>query len=374
VEFFVTVSTRTDAPNLAKDRARFMAAYAKNYAAGAFGSPTAKDLETATPTDLVEWSGPDGDRTLAYGRRLTRPSQRRDFIGRTYTLPTGTLVCDHIARTPGAQVPDLGRYDVVYAYPEDTELAEGLVAQGREQSAVTISASSEIIAAWGRPGTRFRYSPVDLATFVKVPFLLREQSWKMALADVVALDSGLWDDDYPFYSDGTWAGVSLRGFDRDPRWGVKPAEMPSKWQREHPGALERKCTWTTLAERTPGLVGLVEDAMPPGVTLERVRLMRMKARPKGGKLRRHSDITDRSAGTRNGQIARFHLPLVTHPDVKMTLWELDGSSHAEHLEPGRLYYLDQRKPHAVANPSPVDRIHLVIDAVCDPAVRGMIAP
>ena len=77
--------------------------------------------------------------------------------------------------------------------------------------------------------------------------------------------------------------------------------------------------------------------------------------------------------TRDGQLVRFHIPIITHPDVKMTCWGLDGEPVEHHMAPGSIYYLDTRKPHSVANLSPVDRVHLVVDAVVTPEVRDRIA-
>lgn len=57
--------------------------------------------------------------------------------------------------------------------------------------------------------------------------------------------------------------------------------------------------------------------------------------------------------------ARFHLPLVTHPDVYW--WdELEGRCH---MEVGRWYgpvpYCGIL--HSAGNPSPIDRVHVIVD-------------
>jgi Aspartyl/Asparaginyl beta-hydroxylase len=188
------------------------------------------------------------------------------------------------------------------------------------------------------------------------------------LEEVAAVTA--WHDDFPFYSDGSWSAVSLRGFrPDDPQWGIKPAEMPRAWREQHPEALDYACDWTTLAQRTPALRQLVE-----GVTwwggLERVRLLRMAGRGgRGGVLARHTDVTDKAAGTRDGQVVRFHVPLVTDPRIVMHTWELDGTRLVTHLPAWSCWYLDARKPHAVLNPTGTDRVHLVVDVVADAAVR-----
>ena len=92
----------------------------------------------------------------------------------------------------------------------------------------------------------------------------------------------------------------------------------------------------------------------------------------GGELARHADITDREAGTRDGCVARLHIPLVTHEDVLFESWGLRGERQEMHFAVRGLYYLDQRKPHRVINRSPVERIHLVVDTYCSEELRELI--
>jgi hypothetical protein len=211
-----------------------------------------------------------------------------------------------------------------------------------------------------------------VVTVGRIPgFTVEDSARAPVLAEVAAVSQ--WHDDFPYYSDGSWSAVSLRGFRADdPTWGIKPSEMPKTWQDAHPGSLEYRCGWTVLAQRTPAIRELVES-VHWWKGLERVRLLRMEGRGgKGGKLNRHTDITDRAAGTRDGQIVRFHIPLVTDPAIVMHAWDLTGHESATHLEPWKCYYLDARKPHAVTNPTGVDRVHLVVDVVADDSVRAHI--
>ena len=184
-----------------------------------------------------------------------------------------------------------------------------------------------------------------------------------------------WYDDFPYYSDGTWSAVSLRGFrPDDPQVGVKPSEMSKSWWAEHPeAAYWGDCDWTVLADRMPATRELVESVSWWG-NVERVRLLRMAGRTDGkpGVLGRHSDITDRFAGVADGMIARFHLPVLTKSDVTMTAWGIDGLPRTAHLAPDALWYLDARKPHSVTNASGVDRVHRVVDVISDSVTRGMI--
>lgn len=346
--------------------ARFLAAYAKDHGAGAFATPTAKEL-SRHPESIQHWTSDTGQ-TVAVAKTMTRDSYRTDWLGRRYLVPKGTRIVTHIARSEGGPVPDLTGFDLVCTYADDLELSAGMRAQGRAPRATKISASAEIITAWGWPGEAAPIPPVDRATVTEVagPIDLRGQPILDELADVVG-----WDDDYPYYSDGSWGAVSLRGFwPDDPTRGVKPAEMSKAWKAEHPDDLARECDWTALADRCPAMVSAIQS-IPWAHRLERVRLLRM-AGTGHGHLGRHTDITDRASGTADGCIVRFHLPLVTHPDIVMSVWELDGERHDLHLAPWKLWYLDARKPHSVANPTDVDRVHLVLDVVADAHVRDAI--
>ena len=82
--------------------------------------------------------------------------------------------------------------------------------------------------------------------------------------------------------------------------------------------------------------------------------------------------TDTDFGTDDGQKARFHLPLITHPSVRLYLWDSAGSRTDHHMLVGHVYYFDPRNPHAIGNPSATNRIHLVVDVTVDQAVRRLI--
>lgn len=57
---------------------------------------------------------------------------------------------------------------------------------------------------------------------------------------------------------------------------------------------------------------------------------------------------------------RFHVPLVTHPDVFLRWPDADAEVH---LRTGCIYEVDHTQMHEVVNHAPVDRIHLVADTV-----------
>lgn len=349
--------------------ARVMNNYARGYSAGAFATPTAKEIAVM----MTQGRFLQGDGWMAAVKRLTRDSVRKDFTGREYRLTAGQTVITHLAAQPNAVLENLSWADTVYAYAEDRNVTRQLQEQGREVRAVRVSAASEIVNAWGRQGTAHTYPSYDAATVRQVNLNVSNHLRGRILGEATSLSG--WLDDFPFYSDGSWAALNLRGFKpSDPTWGIKPAEMSKSWWAEHPEAKDLTvCDWTVLAERCPATVALVEAVGWWG-ELERVRFLRMAGRGgKGGRLSRHTDVTDRAAGTRDGQITRFHIPLVTHPDIVMSAWNLQGRTAAVHLPAWTMWYLDARKPHAVTNPTGVDRIHLVVDVVTDGFVRSKIS-
>lgn len=357
-----------------KGAAAFMAKYTKQYHAGAFGSPLASELE-AHPELLHVWEGPGAACCVAVVRRARHNEIRKDWTGRPHIIPRGATIATTVAQCGEYAPPELDGIDFVFAHTEDRALTGAMLEARRSRVATRISASSEIITCWGPRGYPHRTeNRADLPTAARLPADMLPQ-WPLAMRMRVCNELDQlheWHDDYPFYSDGTWGAVNLRGFNpADPLWGVKPAEMPRKWHAVHPGANKLVCDWTTICEVLPTMRALVED-VGWWRRLERVRLMRMAGRPGGGKLARHTDITDKAAGTRDGQVARFHIPLVTTPSVLMHTWELDGTHRATHLEAWNVYYLDQRKPHAVTNPTEYDRIHLVADVIVDKGVRDRL--
>lgn len=347
--------------------------YSKAHAAGAFATPTRAELDALPEGSVVVWEQGD-ERFVAVLKYQRRSTTRRDWLGDEFVVPQGATVATHLGRTERGEFPDvlLSMADVIFAYADDREVTRAMERARWARGAVQIKASSEVVVMWTRVGDERRYPAIDRTTIAEMPVDVSAQSLRArVLGELRELTE--WTDDYPFYSDGSWGQVSLRGFDPDPSWGLKPSEMSKAWKAEHPDALNRRCDWTRLAAQAPALVELTMLTAGDWA-MERVRLLRMAGRGgRGGRLGRHTDITDKASGTKVGRIARLHVPLITHPDVTMTCWELDGSARTVHLDEWRCYYLDARKPHAVTNGSGLDRVHLVIDVVVDSSFRVALA-
>lgn len=340
----------------AAEQARYFGNYAKCYHAGAFATPTRKELESGAVTTVEH----PGGCLVAY-TELTRDSNRKDFRGLPYTMPAGALVGTHVAHV--GDIPSFANYDFVMAYIEDQDLTYYLQDEGFTHYATRVSAASEIIRVWHHgPEVKlpeYDHTVVSLMTDIEPPMALLEH-------DIGGLEG--YADDVPLYSDGSWSALTIRGFyPDDPGRNAKPSEQDRKWKAANPTDLELPCVWTKLAADVPNIVDWVTSVHWWG-QLERVRLLRMKR----GHLARHTDILDRFGGTQDGQVVRFHIPIFTHQDIQIRNWTVDGSDIRQHLLEGQCYYLDTRLPHAVDNPTDVERIHLVVDVAATDNVRKHI--
>ena len=181
-------------------------------------------------------------------------------------------------------------------------------------------------------------------------------------------DLGLtFTDHYSNYNDKhSWGALSLRGYTDDPSFITKPSEMNNKWKKEHAGvtfALQD----TLLRSQLPAVEDLLK--LIPGIH-HRIRLMRLT--PNGGELRRHTDQVDSDAGVAEGQLLRFHFPIITNDKVKFMMWDTYNQPKEVNMVVGSLWSIDTRKPHTAVNNGTEDRIHLVVDVEADPDLRGMV--
>lgn len=88
-----------------------------------------------------------------------------------------------------------------------------------------------------------------------------------------------------------------------------------------------------------------------------VRLMSLAA---GARILAHRDP---GGGFEDG-VARLHIPIITDPRIHFVI---DGET--VHFSAGHCWYMNANCLHAVTNPSPINRIHLVIDCIPNPWLR-----
>ena len=172
---------------------------------------------------------------------------------------------------------------------------------------------------------------------------------------------------YSNYNKGkSWSALSLRGYSPDPAFITKPVEMSKRWQLEH----IKEDFIMQDTELRGGLFQVEEVLGLFPSALHRIRLMRLA--PNGGELERHTDQVDPDTGVKNGNVMRFHFPLVTNEDVSFTTWQVDGTKKTIHMREGECWYLDTRKPHSAVNNGTTDRIHLVVDVEANDKIRELI--
>jgi len=297
-----------------------------------------------------------------------------DFRGEpALEMPPGALSIERVAGTAvgiSSAIESLAQGAPVIwrSWADHPEEIEASALLGLERSGTLIRASSEVLALRSR-GASTVSLPLPRRDFVGIaPLAIPVDEGHLALAaGWPSIVESLWIDHYSSYNKRqSWHAVALRSFGGDPAFIEKPAEMSRRYQQEHPERLSWEIADTPLLDSLPGARALLGSL---GCGIERARLMRLTT---GGELSRHADITDRSAGTRLGAIARLHLPLITHESVRFTTWSIDDQPTTLHMAPGSWWYLDVRKPHMAENPSGFDRIHLVVDCIVDQALAERI--
>ncbi|KSB90176.1 aspartyl beta-hydroxylase [Caulobacter vibrioides] len=145
-------------------------------------------------------------------------------------------------------------------------------------------------------------------------------------------------------------------------WSVIP--LRAQAGATHPVMMIYSDPGATAFEDTPFLAPCpyfreVIAAFPFQATSARL----MKLAP-GSVIKTHHD-EDLDAGS---LLVRFHVPVVTNPDVD---FRLNGRRVV--MEAGSAWYLKLTDPHSVANHGTEDRVHLVIDGYVNDWVRGLFA-
>jgi len=355
----------------------------KPHTYGAFGLPKERDIASALKEGNLAWiRAEDGQVAAAAIFRIAKSaSKQSDFAQRTISIASGDLQIKAAAGKPHSLQELLQRLIAkagtrpawLELHAENTEACTVAKTLGFSLAATKVTASSDIKALFLKgdaPQNRLS-APLpqsDLPALKLLGFGASEATINTCLSEINSYQPS-WEQHYSSYNKRkSWTAIALQGFDPlDPQFIIKPGEMSKAWKQENPHRLTSTCAPTPAAKALPTVWELAHSI--PG-KLERVRLMRLRA--SNGELTRHADITDRDAGTANGRIARFHIPLQTAPGCLFSGWELSGNQVQLHFPAGSLFYLDIRKPHAVKNTSQINRIHLVVDVACNAQTRELL--
>jgi Aspartyl/Asparaginyl beta-hydroxylase len=344
---------------------------------GAFGLIKERDIADALAKGRLFWTGKPPAAVLICNV-TKQPSGQRDFAQREFIVPPGVVLVKAFAALSveaGCKVLNVLRERVgklvVEIFEEDSIARLCMKAAGLEYRTTKISAGSEIRGVYSTAGLPL-IEPLpleDRATLeiVASKFLYPED---LSIINHELQDFGA-ENFAQHYSDynkrKSWTALALRGYSDDPHFIIKPAEMAASWKEEHKELLAEKARWTPAVKQFPRTQNVIGKL---GCKFDRVRFMQLRA--KDGELSRHADITDREAGTADGFLMRFHIPIRTTPAVKFMGWNERGERLEKYLPPGALCFLDQRKPHCVKNTGAEDRIHLVMDAYATPELRKML--
>lgn len=365
---------------------------------GAFGMVKERDIATALAEQKLLWRGnlEAGVRAAGIATVLKSGSQHHDYAGRTLKLQKGDALISDLACLPDEEpaafalinatidradhTPGATGLVVAIIHEESCDLRRAMERAGFSWIMTKISASSDLLGVygWSRDHTvlfdrakaaGFAHE-ADLRTLAAVrEEFINETEQRLVLEELDAYEAQEpWKQHYSSYNKRqSWTAFALRGYvPADPGFIIKPAEMSKAWKEEHASLLTAQSEWTVAAEHFPTTLEVVGRI--PG-DKDRVRLMRLSA---SGELTRHADITDRQAGTADGCVVRLHIPLRTDPAVLMNAWDQRGRQITKHFAERGLFYLDQRKPHAVKNYAQVERIHLVVDAISTPELRSWL--
>lgn len=367
-----------------KEVAAIYAREFKPHTYGAFGLPKERDIANALKENALVWLRDDGGSVVAAAvfKLAKAASKQSDFAQRQIQIKPGDLQIKSAAGDPASLrrlleklLAKAGQRPAwLELHAENSPACQVASELGFLLAATKVSASSDIKAVYllnAQPAQRLLQGPLHPADEPALKLLgqgATTEQLEACLAEIKAF-SPSWEQHYSSYNKRqSWTAIALQGFDpSDPGFIIKPAEMSKGWKQENPERLKSSCAPTPAAAALPTIWQLANSI--PG-KLERVRLMRLRA--SNGELTRHADITDRDAGTANGRVARLHIPLQTADGCLFSGWECSGRRRQIHFPAGSLFYLDIRKPHAVKNTSQIDRIHLVIDVICNEQTRELI--
>lgn len=345
---------------------------------GAFGLTKERDVAEALSKNRCIWTG-NPPEAVALFQPLKKDSEQQDFAQRPVRIPAGTVLVKAFAAIharAGARVLEAlmsrgqGAPVVVEVFEEDTTARQVMDELSLHWQTTKISAGSEVKGLYSNVSLGLDpLPPEELATLrVVKPGYLSAAEHKAILAELEGAETFFAQHYSSYNKRKSWTAFALHGYQDDPTFIIKPAEMSKSWKEANDALLSAQPRWTEVVSKFPTARKVVERL---GVKLDRVRFMRLHA--KDGELSRHADITDRDAGVRDGFLTRLHIPIRTSDAVTFFGWSARGEQLTVKFPERALVYLDQRKPHAVKNEAEHERIHLVADVVANKRIRDMVA-
>ena len=183
---------------------------------------------------------------------------------------------------------------------------------------------------------------MHIIKYLKLPFIFDAGLMQL---EVDALSALPWLPHYQVkHYEGEWTAIPLRSM------GGKTDDIiisPNNDAVYHD---------TVYLDNSPYLKQVLQTFHCP---LQAVRLLKLDA---GSFIKEHHDA---ELNFESGEI-RLHIPVCTHPDVEFLL-----DRERLSLQEGECWYMNFNLLHSITNNSPVNRVHLVIDAVVNEWVNTL---
>lgn len=181
---------------------------------------------------------------------------------------------------------------------------------------------------------------MKLLKYLKLPYLF---DVALLQQDVNHLSRSTWLAHYQTkHYEGEWSAIPLRSVNgNSDNIIVSPTE-------------HAQYADTILLQQCPYIQTVLSHFKCP---LQAVRLLKLNA---GAIIKEHNDA---ELCFEKGEI-RLHIPVITHEDVAFYLQD-----ERMIINEGECWYMNFNLPHRISNNSPVNRIHLVIDALVNDWVK-----
>jgi hypothetical protein len=183
---------------------------------------------------------------------------------------------------------------------------------------------------------------MQIIKYLKLPFFFDAG---LLQQEVNALSAPQWLPHYQVkHYEGEWSAIPLRSI------GGKADDIiisPTD---------NRDYQDTVFLKSSPYLQKVLQSFHCP---LQAVRLLKLNA---GSTIKEHRDA---ELNFENGEI-RLHIPVITHTDVEFFL-----DKERLTMQEGECWYMNFNLLHAINNKSPINRVHLVIDAVVNDWVKQL---
>ncbi len=175
---------------------------------------------------------------------------------------------------------------------------------------------------------------MQVIKYLQLPFYFDADLLQQEVAAISAMN---WVPHYQVkHYEGAWNAIPLRSINgKTDDIIISPAQK-NNYQD------------TVFLEISPYLKTVLKNFQCP---LQAVRLLKLNA---GSSIKEHRDA---ELNFESGEI-RLHIPVLTHADVEFIL-----DKERLSLQEGECWYLNFNLLHAINNNSPINRVHLVIDAV-----------